>query len=272
MEALQLRQARGGRFLAGGTDVFPALVDSGPPADFIDLTACADLKGIEVAATHVRIGGGVTWAEIARADLPVGFRGLQAAAREVGSAQIQNRATIGGNLCNASPAADGAPPLLALDAEVELVGLRGRRILSIGEFLLGNRRTAREPDEILAAVRVPHTMGQARSAFRKLGSRKYLVISIVMVGVSLVVVDDEIAVARVAVGAASAAARRLLPIERRLVGRNAGALSHRDFLTADDFVDLTPIDDIRATADYRLDAAQELVARAVLDAWEAAHA
>ena len=272
IEALRLREARGGRFLAGGTDLFAASVDMPPAGDFIDLTACSDLRGIEATPTHWRIGGGVTWAEIARADLPAGFRGLQAAARHVGSVQIQNRATLGGNLCNASPAADGAPPLLALDAEIELVSRRGMRRLGLDAFLLGARRTAREPDEILAAIRIPNAMGLAGAAFQKLGARQYLVISIVMVGVSLVVVDDQIVVARVAVGAASAAARRLGSLERRLVGMSGHRFDPEDVLADEDFADLTPIDDVRATALYRRDAARELVARALRDAWEAAHA
>ena len=271
-EALRLRQACGGRFLAGGTDVFPALGDGATKGDFIDLTACVDLKRIETTDTHLRIGAAATWAEIARADLPTGLAGLQAAAREVGSVQIQNRATVGGNLCNASPAADGVPPLLALDAEVELLSPAGLRRLPLGEFVLGNRRTALAPDEILAAVLVPATMTCARSAFRKLGARKYMVISIVMAGVNLVVANEEIVVARVAVGAASAAARRIASIERRLVGMPPRGLTRRNFLAKGDFEDLSPIDDSRATAAYRLDAAHELVARTVLDAWEAQNA
>jgi CO/xanthine dehydrogenase FAD-binding subunit len=177
--------------------------------------------------------------------------------------QIQNRGTVAGNLCNASPAADGVPPLLALDAEVELASAAGRRRMPLAEFIAGNRKTLHRADEILAAVLVPRRMENAVSAFLKLGARRYLVISISMV--AAVVQTDEsgcVAEAHVAVGSCSARAQRLSDLERDLVGlpvkAGIGAAVKGEHLST-----LSPIDDIRATATYRREASLTLVQRAL---------
>lgn len=262
-EAVELVAAHDGMLVSGGTDVFPALVDRPAPATFIDLSRVADLKGIAIADDHVRIAGGTTWSEIVAAELPPAFDGLKAAAREVGSIQIQNRGTIAGNLCNASPAADGVPPLLALDAMVELSSRSGTRRVALSDFILGNRRTARRSDEILSAVLVPCSWNDAGSAFLKLGARRYLVISIVMVAATIARRPDGfVRAARVVVGAASVVARRLTELEDRLIGASVSTpLS--SLVTADDLAALSPIDDIRASATYRISAAGNLVGRAL---------
>ena len=108
--------------LAGGTDVYPALGDRPAPERVLDLTRVAALKGILRDGPTWRIGAGVTWADVLRAGLPPMFDGLKVAARQVGSVQIQTTATLAGNICNASPAADGVPVLLTLDASVEIAG------------------------------------------------------------------------------------------------------------------------------------------------------
>jgi CO/xanthine dehydrogenase FAD-binding subunit len=262
-EAVALLAAQGGTLVAGGTDVFPAQVERPPPATVIDLSRVADLKGIRIAGDHIRIAGGVTWSELIAADLPPVFAGLKAAAREVGSIQIQNRGTLAGNLCNASPAADGVPPLLALDAAVELTSTGGTRQLVLADFIMGNRRTALRPGEILSAVLVPSVWNDAASAFLKLGARRYLVISIVMAAATIARnPDGSVRAARVAVGSASAVARRLTGLEDRLVGASA-ATPLSSLIAADDLAALTPIDDVRGSADYRIEAARELVGRAI---------
>jgi CO/xanthine dehydrogenase FAD-binding subunit len=229
----------------------------------VDITAVWELRGISIEAEHIRIGGLTTWSEVIRAPLPRCFDALKAAAREVGSVQIQNRATVAGNLCNASPAADGVPPLLALDADVELVSAAGTRRLALEQFIVGNRKTARRGDEILAGVLVPRRRENAASAFLKLGARRYLLISISMV--AAVVQADEagrVAEARVAVGSCSAKALRLPVLERDLVGLEARA-GIGDAVRAAHLERLSPIDDVRATADYRRDASLTLVRRAL---------
>jgi CO/xanthine dehydrogenase FAD-binding subunit len=261
-DALELIAEPDARVLAGGTDVFPAAGETPLRGSFVDITGVRALTGVTQTKNHFRLGGGATWTELARADLPTAFRALKVAAREVGGIQIQNRGTIGGNLCNASPAADGVPPLLVLDAEVELSSLRGVRRLPLCAFIAGNRRTALAPDEILTAIVAPAPPSTARSAFLKLGARRYLVISIVMVAALLDIVEGVVRDARIAIGSCSATARRLPLVESRLIGATAdGELGRR--LIAEDFADLAPIDDLRATAEYRRDAALTLTRRAI---------
>ena len=268
-EALSALAKHGGVLLAGGTDLYPAWVDKSPPASVIDLAAVRELRGIHVGDEEIRIGGGTSWSEIAHADLPPAFTALKAAAREVGSVQIQNAGTIAGNLCNASPAADGVPPLLALEAEVELASIAGKRRLPLAAFITGNRRTERRPEEILTAIVVRRRHESSRSAFLKLGARSYLVISIVMVAANLKRgAEGRIIHARVVVGAASAVALRLEALERKLETAPASVRAS-SLVTAEDLVRLTPIDDVRATVDYRRDAALTLVRRA-LDAADGA--
>jgi len=209
------------------------------------------------------IGGRATWTDLFRAELPPALDALKLAAREVGSIQIQNRGTVAGNLCNASPAADGVPPLLALDAEIELASAAGRRVLPLGDFILGNRHIARRPDELLVAVRIPRASTAGVSHFLKLGGRSYLVISIAMVATRLVLDGaGRIEEAAIAVGACSAVAQRLRRLETALIGRHAGdeALAA---VAEWPFDELSPIDDVRASAPYRRRAAAELVRRAL---------
>lgn len=262
-EACDALAQRPAQILAGGTDVFPALVDRASPDAVLDISGIGELRGIVQAGEEIRIGARTTWADLARAELPPAFDALRQAAGEVGSVQIQNVATVAGNLCNASPAADGVPPLLTLDASVELASRSGLRRVSLSDFILGNRRTARRPDELLAAVIVPRASASGRSAFVKLGSRRYLVISIASVGARLAADEDgRITDAAVAVGACSAVAQRLRGFEAALAGEPAepglGARLRAEHLAA-----LSPIDDLRGSAAYRLEAARELVGRAL---------
>ncbi len=267
-EALDLIGNGAWKVLAGGTDFYPALADARPTGDIIDITAIRSLCGVTEKADHWRIGALTTWSDIARLDLPDPFNALKLAAREIGSVQIQNRATIAGNLCNASPAADGVPPLLILDAEVELACASGTRQLPLQEFICGNRRTGMADDELLTAILLPRTSITGVSSFHKLGSRKYLVISIVMAAVRLLKgPDGEVMLAAVSVGACSPVAQRMPELEEVLVGKpfNAGLA---DIVETSLLSTLSPIDDVRAPADYRHEAAGESIRRAILDCME----
>jgi CO/xanthine dehydrogenase FAD-binding subunit len=262
-EAVSLLASPGGQVLAGGTDFYPALGERLPQGRVIDISSLGEIRNISTESEWIRIGGLTTWSDVIRTSLPRCFDALKAAAREVGSVQIQNRGTVAGNLCNASPAADGVPPLLALDAEVEMASAAGRRRLPLAQFVVGNRKTLRRPDEILAAVLVPRRMEHAASAFAKLGARRYLVISISMVAVVLLADEaGRVAEAHVAVGSCAAKAQRLEGLERDLVGRPAKA-GIGAAVRAEQLRTLSPIDDVRATADYRLDASLTLVRRAL---------
>jgi CO/xanthine dehydrogenase FAD-binding subunit len=262
-DAVDVLAKSGGQILAGGTDFFPALGDRPVSGTVVDISGLRELKGIFHELEHIRIGGLTTWTQVIEAALPRCFDGLKAAAREIGGVQIQNRGTVAGNLCNASPAADSVPPLLALDAEVELVSHAGSRRLPLADFIVGNRKTSRRKDEILSQILVPRSIENAASVFLKLGARRYLVISIVMVAV---VIEKDTANcvrdARVSVGSCSVAARRLPELERELIGAPATAGLGKS-VTARHLRDLSPIDDVRATAAYRQDAALRLVQRAL---------
>lgn len=253
----------GARVIAGGTDYYPALGDGLPDHDVIDLTRISDLRGISATATGFRIGATTTWTDVLRASLPPAFDGLKAAAREVGSIQIQNTATLAGNLCNASPAADGVPPLLTLDASVELTGPGGVRTLPLADFLIGPRKTALAPSEFLSAILVDHPPEPSSSSFVKLGARRYLVISIAMIAVLLSVRDGTIAEARVAVGACSPVARRLGALEADLAGRPVADLGAPNLVAPSHLSPLSPIDDVRGSGAYRREAVLTLIGRAL---------
>jgi CO/xanthine dehydrogenase FAD-binding subunit len=255
--------SHGGQILSGGTDFFPSLGERPAPDRIVDISGLNEIRGITSDRACTRIGGLTTWSEVVAAPLPRCFDALKAAAREIGGIQIQNRGTVAGNICNASPAADSVPPLLALNAEVELASVSGTRRLPLAEFIVGNRRTLKRPDEILVSVIIPREIDDADSVFLKLGARRYLVISIAMVAVVIKKnTDGLVADARVAVGSCSAVAQRLKALEQALIGATAraglGAIASTRHLEQ-----LAPIDDLRATAIYRNDAALTLISRAL---------
>jgi CO/xanthine dehydrogenase FAD-binding subunit len=230
----------------------------------LDLTGIAELVGI-TRSGDLRIGAATSWAAIAAARLPPALHALQSAARVVGGRQVQVAGTIGGNLCNASPAADGVPPLLVLEAEVELWSSAGSRRLRLSDFLLGPRRTALLPGEVLAAVVIPERALAGRAAFVKLGARSHLVISIAMVAARVQVDGGKVTVAAFAVGSCSGVAQRLPLVEAALAGAPVAEVQDR-IHAADVATVLAPIDDMRASAVYRAKAATELVRRALAEA------
>lgn len=248
--------------LAGGTDYYPGLRSEAPRDPVLDISNVTELRGIEEQSEFYRIGALTTWTDIVKADLPQAFYALQQAAREVGSVQIQNRGSVGGNLCNASPAADGVPPLLVLDARVELRSSTTVRVVPLDEFIQGNRRTVRRECELLSAVLIPRQSVEGNSTFLKLGAREYLVISIGMVAARLVVEGDVISRASIAVGSCSEVAQQLPSAESVLAGVARSSFSD-DLITQAHLAHLRPISDIRAPAEYRSGAALQLVRRAV---------
>lgn len=262
-DAVALLAAGDALVVSGGTDIFPAHVGRPVGRPVVDISAIPDLRGITETPDGFRIGATTTWSDIVGATLPPAFDGLKAAAREVGSIQIQNRATIAGNLCNASPAADGVPPLLTLEATVELTSRRGHRILPLADFITGYRKTALAPDEIVSAILVPRPSARAGSSFVKLGARRYLVISIIMVA-ALVERDDTgtITKAAVAIGSASPVAVRLASLEADLVGLPR-QVQLSSVVRPEHLAPLAPIDDVRAPAVYRREAALTVVGQAL---------
>jgi CO/xanthine dehydrogenase FAD-binding subunit len=269
LEALALGVAEGRPrvVVAGATDHYPSRVGRVVDEEILDLSGIDAARAIGEVEGGWWIPAGATWTGLVEQPLPAPFDGLKRAARAIGGLQIQNRATIIGNVCNASPAADGLPNLLALDASLELVSARGVRRIPIAEFVTGNRTTVRESDELVSGLFIPDPAPcddlEAASTFLKLGARAYLVISIAMVAAVVVRgADRRITSARIAVGACSAVAQRLIELEAELQGRRL-APGLGDFVRAGHLANLTPIDDIRGTAAYRREAAGVLVRRAL---------
>ena len=257
-------QALAGRplsIVAGGTDIYPAHVGRPLDGDYLDLSGIEDLDGITDAGVCWHIGANVTWAALLEAELPPLFDGLKAAAREIGGWQVQQAATLVGNICNASPAADGVPALLSMDAALEIRSARGARQIPVSEFVLGNRRTALLPGEMVRAIRIPKPAGDAVSAFMKLGARHYLIISIVAVaGVLETDGEGRVQAARLTVGACSEVAMRLPDLEQALNGQPLAPDLAR-LVRPDHFAALRPIDDLRGSADYRRQSARVLTGR-----------
>jgi CO/xanthine dehydrogenase FAD-binding subunit len=261
-EALAALGGASWSIIAGGTDFYPARLGRPMTEPVLDISGLKDLRGIRREADTWRIGALTTWTDLIEAGhLPPRFDGLKQAAREVGGVQIQNVATICGNLCNASPAADGIPNLMALDAAVELRSQAGTRLVSVADFVTGNRRTLRRPEEMVTGLLIPENDRPAESHFLKLGARRYLVISIAMIGAVIEwTADRRVAAARLAIGACGPVAMRLPLLEQALLGHEAGT-AFAALLRPEHVAGLTPIDDVRGTADYRRDAAMTLLRR-----------
>jgi CO/xanthine dehydrogenase FAD-binding subunit len=236
------------RFVQGGTDVLVELnFGRSRPAALVNLAELGELRGWSRDEGGVRLGAGLTYAEAMRPELAELLPALAEASRTVGSPQIRNRGTIGGNLGTASPAGDALPPLLVERARVELASVRGVRTLPLEEFLLGVKRNALEPDELVTSVRLTPSGGA--QTFMKVGPRNAMVIAICSLAV---VVDLEAGEVRASFGSAATTAKRVtVPLA------DAGSLAERVADAA------SPIDDVRATAAYRRHALRVLTGRAV---------
>jgi len=260
-QALELVAQGSGKIVAGGTDVYPSAKQGVQHPFFLDVTRIKGFGEISFESGSLRIGAATTWTQFVKTDLPPAFDALKQAALEVGSIQIQNAGTIAGNICNASPAADGVPPLLALDARVELMSAaRGLRNLPLSDFIEGVRKTALASDELMTAIIIPSLPDNAKSAFEKLGSRRYLVISISMVAATIACdADGRISDARIAVGSCSPVAQRLSSLEADLIGKLSTELE----VSEHHLSPLSPITDVRGSGLYRLDVVAEQCKRAI---------
>ena len=241
------------RVLAGGTDLMVELRNGRTKAArVIDIRALDALRGLREEAGGLRIGALETCADLRRSPLVrERFDVLARSCAEVGAEQIQARATLGGNLGTASPAADLTPVLLALDARVRLLSLEGARELALDEFLVGYRRTARRADELIESIFVPWLAPGTRCAFRKVGTRRAQSISKLVVALALRVEAGQIAHARAAAGAVAPRTIRLRALERELTARAPTPELLRRAARAAALEDAAPIDDVRSTASYR---------------------
>ena len=248
-EALRLKaELPEARWIQGGTDVMVELnFGHSRPEAIVNLAELDELRGWSQEEDGLRLGAALTYTEAMAAPLAERLPALAEASRTVGSPQIRNRGTIGGNLGTASPAGDALPPLLAERAEVELASLRGVRALPLEEFLLGVKQTALQPDELVTSVRLRPSGGD--QTFMKVGPRNAMVIAVCSLAV---VVDADAGEVRAAFGSAAVTARRVtVPLAE------AASLPDRVAEAA------APIDDVRATAAYRRHALRVLASRAL---------
>src|ERR1700722_19911577 len=242
---------------AGGTDLM-VLLEAGklPHKKYLSMAKLGDLRGIEVAADFVILGALSTYTEIQNHPvLQAEFPLLCAAARETGSIATQNRGTLGGNIVNASPAADSPPALLVYDAELELVSARGARWLPYQGFHTGYKTMQLSPDELLRAVRLPRRVKKWRQYYRKVGTRKAQAISKVCFAGAALVEKGAIRDVRIALGSVAPIVLRVVKTEDALCG---GRITPEAIAAAKETLpqELAPIDDIRSTLRFPLRVAQ----------------
>jgi len=259
--------------IAGGTDVMVELnFDRRRPEAILDLTRVPELAAWDRSDGGVRVGAGVTYTR-AIAELAGDLPGLAIAARTVGSPQIRNRGTIGGNLGSASPAGDCHPPLLAVGAEVEVASAGGARRVPIDEFFTGPKQSALEPDELICAVHLSAATGPQQ--FAKIGTRNAMVIAVCSFGLAL---DPPGGRVGTGIGSAGPTPLRALAAERFLQGMLSsqglwGSRGPLEEAAVARFGDLVaeaarPIDDVRGTAAYRAHALGVLARRTLGWAWD----
>jgi xanthine dehydrogenase small subunit len=260
-EALAVRAAEPSWIvLAGGTDLMVNATHRPAPIGILDLWRLPGLGGIAVADGVIAIGAGATWHEIEQHPMVrAHLAPLAAAAREIGALQIQMRATLGGNVGNSSPVGDSLPVLLALDAELELASLRGRRRVRYAEFPTGYRTTALASDELIVAAHVPIPGPTTRTTWRKVGTRRAQSISKVMGAAAITIEDGRVVTARVAFGAIADRPIRVAAVEAAV--RGLALADAADAARAAMRAAIAPIDDVRSTAVYRREVAENLVAR-----------
>jgi CO/xanthine dehydrogenase FAD-binding subunit len=261
-EALALLKREPGVWkpFAGGTDLM-VLLEAGklPHRNYVNIWNLKELRGIEVTDTHVTLGALTTYTDVqSHSVLQNEFPMLCQAASETGGLAIQNRGTLGGNIVNASPAADSPPALLAYDAEIELVSADGSRWLAYQGFHTGYKQMLIAPNELLARIRLPRNTRGATPYYRKVGTRKAQAISKVCLAALAKVDEDQISDVRIAFGSVAPIVVRCVQTEAALRGRRPDAETIKS-ACATLSQEISPIDDIRSTADYRLQVAKNVL-------------
>ncbi|HYX29856.1 MAG TPA: xanthine dehydrogenase family protein subunit M [Pyrinomonadaceae bacterium] len=238
---------------AGGTDLM-VLLEAGklPHQNYVNIWNLKELRGIEVTANRMTLGALTTYTEVQEHPiLQKEFPMLCQAARETGGIAIQNRGTLGGNIVNASPAADSPPALLAYDAQLELVSKEGERIIPYSKFHSGYKQMDIRPNELLSAIRLPRVPGDRLHYYRKVGTRKAQAISKVCFAGIAQVNENRLKQVRIALGSVAPIPFRCERTEVSLVNQSLN--DERIELAASVLAaEIAPIDDIRSTRDYRL--------------------
>jgi CO/xanthine dehydrogenase FAD-binding subunit len=248
------------RPFAGGTDLM-VLLEAGklPAGRYLSLWGVPELRGIEVTDDEIVLGALTTYADVMRsealqAECPLMCR----AAAETGGVATQNRGTIGGNIANASPAADTPPALLVYDADIDLVSIRGVRRVSYDRFHLGYKHMDLAPDELVQSIRVSRGRGGWHRGWRKVGTRRAQAISKVCFAAALDLTGDAVRDIRIAFGSVAPTVVRAAHAEAAIRGR---AITHETIAASCLALarDISPIDDLRSTAQYRLRVARNLL-------------
>lgn len=275
-EAVKLMAAHGekARPVCGGTDLIIQMRAGVRRPDFVvDLKNIAALRQISFSMQHgLRLGGAVAAIEIyENADMRRYYPGLTEAAHLIGSLQIQSRASVGGNLCNGSPAADTTPALIAVGAKARVVGPRGERIVAVEDFCTAPGRTVLQPDEILVEFQIPAPAAHSSDAYQRFIPRNEMDIAVVGVGaaVTLDLADDRCTAARIALGAVGPTPIFAREASAALTGRKLDAASIEQAAQAAIAVS-SPIDDMRGTAEFRRHVVGVLTRRVVALAAERA--
>ena len=252
------------RAFAGGTDLM-VLLEAGklPHKKFLNIRNLGELRGIVVAAEHVTLGALTTYAEVQRHEvLAREFPLLCRAAAETGSVATQNRGTLGGNIANASPAADSPPALIVYNAEIEIVSAGGVRWVPYGSFHTGYKRMNLLAGELIRAIRLPRSAAGWKQYFRKVGTRRAQAISKICFAGAARVEAGRIADVRIALGSVAPTVLHAVRAEELLRGQRLGSVDWRGAQDALS-VGIAPIDDMRSTARYRRLVARNLLAEFV---------
>lgn len=259
-EALELLKDGGWTPFAGGTDLMVQF-ESGAlkTKRFVNLLGLSELQGISLEKDFVVLGAATTYSEIRDSEiLQKEFPLLGHAARETGALAIQNRGTLGGNIANASPAADTPPALLVYDAEIELISHSGSRRIPYERFHLDYKKTQRSADELILRVRLPRKLGEQRHYYRKVGTRSAQAISKVCLAARLKQTDGKIEEVRVAFGAVAPIPFRCVATEKVLLGKKLDS-ALIDRAKRELAREIQPLSDIRSTEAYRRQVAVNLL-------------
>ncbi len=271
-EALELlKSLEGARPIAGGTDLLILLRDGAIQAKhLVDLSKVMELRYIREADSSIHIGSMTTHSQLIRSELIAEKASvLRESAMSMGSPQTRSRGTVGGNLCNASPAADTAPPLLVLDTKATISSMEDNRIIPLSNLFVGPKINNLSPHELLTEIAFRVPPANSGASFHKLGRRRGMTLAVVNAAAYLALDGDLCKEARVALGSVAPTPIRMPPVEERLEGKKLSQrLINKAASECRDLVD--PVDDVRASAEYRREMACVLTGRALTDAWKRA--
>jgi CO/xanthine dehydrogenase FAD-binding subunit len=258
----------GAHLLAGGTNILVDIKCSRiEPKVLVDISEIEELKGIKFNGRELIIGAAATFDEVSKSGIIKNkYAALFEISQLMGSTQIRNSATIAGNICNASPAADSATPLIVFNAEIEIINSKETKKISINDFFAGYKKTIVKPGDILTSIILKNPPENAGSAFMRV-TRTASDLSLVNAAASMILDGDICKELRVAAGAVSVIPVRALNVENMLRGKkiNEKLIEEASNIIVDE---INPINDVRASSEYRLDVSKVLVKKVLLKAYE----